>query len=379
MTKSFSGFLILSSSLWLADLSGWGSAEYIPPSLPAPAETPLSVQTFPLNKDQEWFVKPSLLVWRPYQDGISSCATIVIPSINPTFTKNKTQNVKFDWGTGVRLTVGKYLPHHEQWDVTFAPTFFYSDTEKTIKGKGTPTSLQTVTNAKIVEEGWNPTLLGVGLETKLGWHINYFTWDLAVGRLYKLTRTMVVHPYLSLRSMLITEKYLNKNTSASINNLGTFQPEKTQFSARNSVWGIGPQIGSDFAFYFGHGWSFLGGLSGAVTLGQYNIEEKVDGFILSNFFNPTAPAELKIHDAATAMRANLEGNFGLSWEKWVRKHTVRIAPSFIFEVTQWFMINNWAATRLPFLTGSPDWGMLSARRMGDLGFLGFTVNLQVDF
>lgn len=374
MTKWFSSSLLLSTCAFTTAVFGWGPSDYTPPSLqPEPSPT-LAVLSFPLNDDQAWFVKPSLLVWRPYQDDIDSGYTLSVPSLSPISAKDKTQNVHFKWGTGARLTIGRYLPNHDQWDVTLASTFFYSDTHQTVRGKlGSSISLSELT---LIAQGWNPSLLGTSIQTDLDWRINYFTWDLAIGRLYSLTPKFVIHPYICLRSALIYEKYSNKNQS--VNPL-RFDVIDTKFRALNSVWGLGPRVGSDFSFYFGHGWSFMGGLSGSVIMGRYNIKENVDGFISPTTASLT-PVTLKIRDGDGTMRANLEGNIGLGWEKWVRKHTVRVAPSFIFEATQWFLINNWVATNLPSSTpGSPDWGMLSKRRMGDLGFLGFTVNLQIDF
>ncbi len=377
MTKRFCSSLLLSSCLITTALSGWGNAEYTPPSLlPTPDPAPTTL-TFPLNDDQAWFVKPSLLVWRPYQDDIDTGFTLAIPSTAPVVSKDKTQNVDFNWGTGVRLNIGRYLPHHEQWDVTLASTYFYSDTKQTIKGKGFGSS--SITDLVVISGGWNPELLGPSLKTNLNWRINYFTWDLAIGRLYNLTPKFVIHPYLCLRTALMYEKYSDKNQSRGFMSSGAVALLSTTFKASNSVWGIGPRLGSDFMFNFGRGWSFIGGLSGTIVMGRYHINENVKGYIVRDGLTPSPTVRLKIHDADTMMRTNLEGNVGLGWEKWVRKHSVRIAPSFMFEVTQWFLINNWVATSLPNTTGSPDWGMNSARRMGDLGFLGFTVNLQVDF
>ncbi len=377
MTKWFSSLLLLSTCISTSVFS-WGNSNYTPPSIqPVPGPT-LADVSFPLNADQEWFVKPSLLVWRPYQDDIDTGFTLAMPSLSPSTSKDKTKNVHFEWGTGVRVTVGRYLPHHDQWDVTFASTYFYSDTHQTVKGKGFPT---TGSNPLVViTNGWNPSLLGSSLETDLNWRTNYFTWDLAIGRLYKLTSKFVIHPYICLRTLLLYEKYSNKNDSVAMNASSALELRRSKFNASNSVWGLGPRLGSDFAFYFGRGWSFLGGLSGSVVMGRYHIKEHINGFISSTGAAST-PTTLNIHDADTVMRTNLEGNIGLGWEKWVQKHTVRIAPSFLFEVTQWFLINNWVGTNLPpsAAPGSPDWGMLSTRRMGDLGFLGFTVNLQVDF
>ncbi|MBP7074738.1 MAG: hypothetical protein KBA81_05065 [Rhabdochlamydiaceae bacterium] len=376
MTKRFSSSLLLSTCLLTTALSGWGNSDYVPPSvMPTPGPT-LDVTTFPLNEDQEWFVKPSLLIWRPYQDDIDTGFSLKTPSNAPVTRKDKTQNVHFDWGTGVRLNIGRYLPNHDQWDITFNTTFFYSDTHQTVHGHGFGSTA--LSDLVTISDGWNPELLGTSFKTHFNWRINYFTWDLAAGRLYNLTPKFVIHPYICLRTMLTYEKYTNKNLSAF--NTGTFLTQReTTFKAYNSVWGIGPRLGTDFMFEFGRRWSFLGGLSGSIVMGRNHIREKIHGFIFGDGASPSTPTFLKISDADTVMRANIEGNIGLGWEKWVRNHSVRIAPSLMFEVTEWFMINNWVSTNLPSTTGSPDWGMISARRMGDLGFLGFTLNLQVDF
>jgi len=385
MNKWFASLLLLSSSIATSNLEGWGNSDYKIPSLQSPPPPPpLHEVSFPLNIDQEWFVKPSLLVWRPFQDQIDSGFTSVMDSpTDPFFEKNKTQNVNFNWGTGARLTIGKYLPHHEQWDVILASTFFYSDTKTTVHGKANLSTLSASNPNDIIlfSDGWNPTILGASTETDLNWLINYFTWDLALGRLFSLTRKVVVHPFICLRSMLIFEKYTNKNESIDLDANSNFFTRRTTFNANNSVWGIGPRIGSDFSYYFSHGFSLQGSLSGAIVMGRYNIQENLKGFMPNLGTMPSPTATLKISDETTNMHANLEANIGLGWEKLVRNHTVRVAPSFIFEVSNWFLINNWAATNIPIPStpGQPDWGMNSTRRMGDLGFLGFTINLQIDF
>lgn len=374
MTKWFTSLLFLSTSI--STTFAWGSANYTPPSIqPVPGPT-LAEISFPVNPDQGWFVKPTLLVWRPYQDDLDTGFSQATVSTSPTILKDKTQNVHFEWGVGARVAVGRYLPNHDQWDVTLTSTFFYSDTDQTVKGKSGAGSTPIVA----ITNGWNPSLLGTSLKTDLNWRINYFTWDLATGRLFQLTRKLVLHPYICLRAVLLYETYGNKNNALAINSQSATEIRKTTFRTHNSVWGLGPRLGSDFTFNFGRHWSLLGGLSGAVVMGRYHIGENIRGFIADGNA-PSTPASLSIHDADSVMRANLEGNIGLGWEKWVNKHSVRIAPSFLFEVTQWFLINNWVATNLPAspAPGNPDWGMLSTRRMGDLGFLGFTVNLQVDF
>ena len=99
-------------------------------------------------------------------------------------------------------------------------------------------------------------------------------------------------------------------------------------------------------------------------------------------------------DAHYCVRANLEAAVGLGLEFWTRKHTVRIAPSVMFEGTSWYSANtlfNLSETNIPnasnvspsnatpyspFATKPP---VLHEMHTDDLILMGFSFNLQMDF
>src|SRR5271169_2917049 len=101
--------LVLLSS----ELTAWGKPRY---ALETPPATGPGVNNFPLQQDQAWYVKESLLIWHPYEDDIDF-GTHYSGESDSSF-KMAPHAPKFKWGTGVRLGIGRYLPHHELWDVS---------------------------------------------------------------------------------------------------------------------------------------------------------------------------------------------------------------------------------------------------------------------
>lgn len=211
-------------------------------------------------------------------------------------------------------------------------------------------------------------------KSRVNWRLNYFTWDLSIGRHFTLTRTLEVHPYIGLRAALIDQTYFNRNVDLFVDSNNTITPLSTRFKAENNFWGIGSRLGTEFSFRFGHGWSFLGNFSGSFLLSHYNIKERLNGLF------DGIPYNINVKDGDTVLRANVEGALGLGWEKWVRNHSVRIAPSFLFEATEWFAVNQWVGNLNADFRGSPNFLVNTDRRkQKDLGLLGFSVNLQIDF
>jgi hypothetical protein len=364
MNKWFKGLTLISILMLEVQAdSGWTL-----PALQPPPDQPTI--NFPLNPDQGWIVKPSLLVWRPNQQDTDIGFSNVIDADDST-TKQRVKELNFSWSTGVRLGLGRYLPNHQQWDVTLNTTYFYNQSSSNAKGGLAP--------VKTIQIGWNTELMPNSIESHYGFNINYFTWDLSVGREFSLTRTVVLHPFVGLRAGLIYENYYTRNQSV------VFTPAPvvtgTKFKASNDFWGIGPRVGTDFSFYFGTGWSIIGNLSGSFLYSRYDIKETIDGAFLPVQAVKTIPVNVRIKDHDALLATNLDAAFGLGYEAWVRNHTVRIAPSFLFEITKWYGFNHWIATDFSTSTVAPvPFIMDSTRRKdGDLGFLGFSVNLQIDF
>lgn len=365
-----------------AHLLGWGGRGITEqaPSMPA--------LNFPMNDDQAWFVKPSYLIWRPNQEDTD----IGLSYYNNGNGKisQKVREIDFSWGSGARVGIGRYLPNHEQWDVSLFTTYYYNNSQSHAKGSLPGNSVFTTTTAGVdsIEIGWSPDLLGDAINAVYGFRLNYFTMDLSIAREFSLTRTIVVHPLIGLRSALIYEKYYDRNKSLFILGSSTFAEnlvERTKFTAKNDFWGVGPRIGADFSFAFGSGWKLMGSLSGSFLYSRYRIRERIQGFSPNGQETALVSADVKIRDAQFTLTTNIDASIGLGWESWVRNNTVRIAPSFVFEAVKWYGYNHWlsallsAPSDLIFSISSGSSGSTKRHSDGDLGLFGFSLNLQIDF
>jgi len=369
-TLSYVGLLSASASLF-----GWGHNNIAEPNLSI--QTPIG---FPLNADQGWFVKESYLIMRPNEEDLDYADHVSVDRTDSELNMHlKPKKPDFEWFSGVRMGLGRYLPNHDAWDVTFFTTYFYANEED----HSSPNRNKGATLTPL----WIPHFTGNTTKGSVDWRLNYFTWDLSFGREFGLMKTLIAHPYIGLRAALINRIYNVKYADhlfipagfGTINN-SIDRTITDRFKADNDYWGIGPRLGADFTFTFKNGWAFLGNFSGTILFGASDVEEKIYSKTVLNTV-PTLQT-FKTFDDRYTVRANLEGSFGIGWEAWVRNHTVRIAPSVLFEATTWFDANQLFEVREGFLAGNnplliSNFG--AARRQGDLTLMGFSVNLQVDF
>lgn len=327
----------------------------------------------PFNSDQSWFMKESYLLMRVHQDDVDGAVRFSSPEGESKTNANvylTTMDPKFEWGNGVRIEIGKYLSSYHLWDVKLGATYYYNSSHKTKTVNFTDTFLEPL---------WDTNILGSASEAVLKWKMNYFTWDLLIGRAYSLTSQLTLHPFIGAGAFLITQKYLNNFESRFGFSSTFFEEGPAKFKARNHVWGVGPEVGTNFNYLFAKEWAILGDFTAAFFYSNYTIKESISGYYnaLEFVFRPTV---LKMRDRATAFRSNLHGSFGLGWEKWVSRHRIRINPTIMFEATHWFGINNWVSIQdPPYFNESNEHAVDLNRHYGDLDLYGFTFNLQIDF
>lgn len=344
----------------------------------------LSAIAFPLNQDQGWYTQESLLIWRPYledvdyanrrktkSEGTSSFASSA-PALEDVDVTIKKPD--FNWSTGVRLGIGRYLPH-DLWDISLWTTYFYGSAED-------ESSPQRANNT-VLTNTWDADPLNTGGLTKgkVNWHINFFTWDLNFGRQYWMTSSITAHPFFGIRTAAIYQDYASKYSDE--HRIGTFTSFlvslKEKFSGEDRYIGVGPRLGTDFVFTFKKNWALTGSFAAACFYGHYHMKEKIYEQRSINGV-PRFIRGYKGHDANYDVRPQIEGSLGLAVESWVRNHTVRIVPSIVFEASTWFMMNDF----LRFShQGAYFIGQFTAidadRKSGDLSFIGVNVNLHIDF
>lgn len=331
---------------------------------------------FPLNPNQGWALEESLLIWKTYEDDVDYAVrrTVNNPSSSLEEEQYRLKHPDFKWGTGVRVKLTRYLPSNDPWDVDFIGTYYYNE------GKG-HTNLDSASDtASLLDHAsstWDTKGSPIAESAHASTRMNFFTFDLITGRYYSLTKKVDIHPFIGLRTALNYQQY--KTTYSSTLALGSEPLSKTSFNGDHSFWGIGPRIGTDLALKFGRHWSFLATLAGSLFVGRYDIQETFHGKI--RLSQTPVPYRERLEDKDTVLRSNIDASLGLGWEKWVRGGTVRIAPSFVFEVSEWFSMKRWTNTHnadSTFTAGMQP-RIQTHRRYSDLGLMGFNVNLQIDF
>jgi len=342
---------------------------------------------FPYDNAQ-WFTQETLLIWKPFVEDLDyGVKSTTVKGDNPNVAvRFKPEKQNFDWQSGVRVGIGRYLSGHDSWDVTATGTYFYADS----KDSSSPNFDK---GAKLTPL-WTP----IGQQGPLdhgssAWSLNFYTVDFSIGREFTMIPTISVHPFIGIRSAFIFQK--NKADYSGIftalTNLSS-QDLNVNFKSHSDFWGVGPRLGTDFTLKLGKHFAFLGSFAAGLYMGQYENTGKVNASIIrtsNGALGSTNQVErFKIKDPGYTIRSNIEGSLGLGWEWNYTKNNrdVRIAPSILFEASEWFGFNQYprlqsapltVAQLLPLKLNS----QLDEydRLLGDLGFVGVSINLQVDF
>ncbi len=332
---------------------------------------------FPLSSSQSWGMEESLLVWKTFEDDTDYAVRLLQQqsSSSESLSKRSVKHPEFEWSTGVRLKLTRYLPSNDPWDVDLIGTYYYDQATKNTK---VGFSFVNEDNFNILVSPLDTFTFGDAAKAHLSTQMNFFTFDLVAGRYYALTKKIDIHPFIGIRTVLNYQNYKVRYFGTPLSAPG--EPfGYSSFKGDHDFWGIGPRIGTDVALRMGRHW-FLTGTFGATLFGgRYDVTEQVRG---TTTFNETRIGlRNKLSDADTVLRSNIDASLGLEWEKWVRGNTVRIAPSFVFEVSEWFSMKRWIDTHFFRTTtlGGPQPTIYPHRRYSDLGLMGFNINLKVDF
>lgn len=339
-------------------LSGWGRS--MEGEFQQADSVPLS--SFTINEKQEWFIENSYLLMKPTLANLDF-ANLVKEAHPSTIQSDLTVKIKkpdFSWDSGVRLIIGRYLPHHDHWDISAGMTYFYGDVSDKLRANPEHKRGLTPTYGPI-----NNFVFIATDHVNAHWDLNYFSWDLALGREVAMTRTVVFHPFIALRALLTYQDYILKS-ERTYKVLFDERPHfhSFKFKAENRFWGVGPRLGSHFSYYLKKEWSLLGEISAAVIYGPYKTR------ITDTSFSPETHIRSlrRTKDHTTWLRGNLEGFIGLGWEAWLRNNTVRIFPQLLFEGTLWWNMNRYFEPPTLF-----------SESHGALALMGVSFNLQIDF
>lgn len=359
------------SSLITLSLHSWGG--WREQTFSQVIDPPIVENQFPLADSQGWFMEESYLILKPHEDNLWYSAKLGRSGTAGDHfdLKVKKETPDFGWYSGVRVNIGRYLEHHDHWDISLSTTYYYASTEDHSNAnfsKGTSLTSR-----------WAVIPSTTMTKADVSWRLNYFTWDLSAARFYQMTSWFYIHPLVGLRAAYITQDYNSRASSAFnlVTSIQTIPIELSEkFKASNDQWGIGPRLGTNLQFNFRRHWSLLGTLTGSLLLGSYKVKESNIGKFKEHIFLNIERD--RIHESAFSIKANLEAAIGLGWEKWFKNRTVRFAPSFLFEASEWFDMNHFFEIRT---TPKPA-DIALAKKIppsGSLGLMGFSINIQVDF
>ena len=158
---------------------------------------PYLESNFPMQANQQWFMKETYLIMKPYEDDndYASKLTTTGDLTSQLDMSMKLEKPDFDWFSGVRLGIGRYLAHHDKWDISLFSTYYYAEEND----KSTPNRA----NGTLLTPLWIPRFSGGVTKGETVWRLNFFNWDLSVGREYNMLKTIVAHPFMGIRAALI--------------------------------------------------------------------------------------------------------------------------------------------------------------------------------
>ena len=360
MNKNWTLTILATSLLSQLPLQAWSTGNN------PPQETPVDNDNFPFAPTQEWYTEESYLLMKPYMENMIFGNTDTFTQETPSNFSNKikVKQPEFEWSSGARVTVGRYLPNHDLWDIGLTGTFFYTDTDDSADAN--PAG----------GVGFNPSFISSPAnEGSFNWRLNYWTVDLLVGRLFDMSETTVFHPYVGVRGSF---QYQHASGKTSITNTSGQVPvlSTVKTSIDNDFWGVGPRVGTAFIYYFEKHFSLLANISTSLLVGGQHLKSNNTNaaFTVVGNIPEQNSTKIKSNDSIGVIRSHVEASLGIGWESWLKNNTVRIAPSINFEGALWFDMNQ-------LYNIYADGGLINVeqRRHGNLGLMGVSFNLQVDF
>lgn len=286
-----------------------------------------------------WFFTGDFLFWKLY-----GLQTDFVFESRPgsTVFKGDVEHMTFRWRPGYRLSLG-YIFDYDGWDVNLIFTDY-------------------TTKAKHSERAHGDALLyplwGASSEAQImhaKWSVNYWEFDLNLGRNFFLSRFLSFHPSFGL-----TFAQINQHRSAE-----TFMnAEHLHLRGVNHFQGIGPRMGVDTQFFLGRNFSLYGNVAGALLWGDFDVHEKQASTRTSTVYYD--------QDGDThRMAPMINMGIGIAFETNFNNNCNHFLVKVGYE-GQYF----WRQTQFPLLS---DVSFSQQRVSGDLGMQGLTVDFRFDF
>lgn len=382
MKKSISSLVLLSMAFAPA-VYGWGTAN-AGNDVPADQMVSQGANNPAIHlhgDDQIGWLNFSYLLFKPHVDNGAFASLVTNPfGLNGAGASIKPKTPDFNWSSGARVSLGRYLPNHDQWAIGFTTSYYYSNSENEVESRAG----SDFTTAYLAPQMFQNVLGNFAQEAEGNWRMNFFVMDLGLSREFFITPEITLTPYLGARGMVLYQKTSSTYSSFFETAGGTLvvPAVNTKMSARQETWGVGLRAASDVAFHMRHHLSIIGSFGGSLLYGHYKNRQNFSGLVqpLLNPYNP------RVFNHGYDLVSNIEGNIGLRWERWYEASRNRLAISVTFEGQQWFDINKLtrvdstsAVATVPGAGAATIFEPNPVGLNGDLTLVGFTFTLAWDF
>jgi hypothetical protein len=290
---------------------------------------------------ENWVFSGDLLWWHVSEGGTDYAQLFKGDSL----VENR--ELTFKWNYGFRAAIGKTFLH-DKWDLSLNFTWFRADNSSASSLHG--------------GEFLSPLFLTPPLQAsqvKIHWSLQFYDFDLNLGRHYFVSSKLAFHPFLGLKTAFIDQHI---HSSASV-----FAPEPAHFHAKdkNDFWGIGPSIGTSGKWFLDYGFHLFGSIAGAVLWGDFDVHHREVNETLDLL---RASFNLDTHQISPMTQMQL----GIGYETNLYHNRYHIAVCCSYESQYW-----WDQNQLPAFDNFTQKRL--HRYSEDLNFQGLTVDVRFDF
>lgn len=292
------------------------------------------------------WVTGDVLLWTAFEGGsdyaYSSSSGVSTSEIGTVY------KAKFDWNVGYRLGASYSWPQ-DNWDLGVIFTRVEPEAENSVSAPagGRLGSLLTAND------------INTALDASLDWDTKLSVIDFEMGRSYFVSRYLYLRPLFGIRGAWVHQKadaeYSNTTTVEAVNN-------------RNDFDGGGLRLGADTKWFFDTHWNLNLNASASALYGKFKV-------LNDRTTTTSGSTTYQTHMAQSFYRVvpTAQTSLGLGWETFFSNDGNHISLVASYELSYWWRQNQM------FFTETASAAPYGERYSDDLGFHGFTLDMQISF
>lgn len=267
----------------------------------------------------------NVLIWKLREGSADNWAQIITPK--GSYQTATVINVPFTWNPGLRLGA-KFEPNDSPWNTSLYYTTYHTTGTNQASGQVYSAFLGNFYVGNTDGLKFGPYYDSGSMR----WVFQYDTIDIELGRLFKISPTFELNPFVGIKTAFIDQSMFSNWENP--HNPNTPPTPYTFTSAsedlQNNFWGIGPSVGvwSLWPFYQDKNTTFgLQALvSAALMAGHWTFKD-----VYANNANTT----IDVHSSPITSAATMtSGQLGITWTHQMSSMT--LTTSLNYEAQIWF-------------------------------------------